>query len=135
MVAIQPQRMIGDFSPYQDLYNNIYNQKLEEFRTSPWAIGFRAPETVANAAKDVYSIWQWEEDKDRQDELDAKQTELQEKQAQEYEARRRYYEEERKRRDAMAARRANFQKRLETMTPEEKQKYGPYLDIYEMGVI
>lgn len=135
MIAITPKQMIGDFSSYQDLYDKIYGQKLEEFRTSPYAVAAQLPNALANAGKDIYSIWQWEEDRDRQNELDAKQEELQEKEAQEADVRRQYYADEMRRRNEAEQRRAQLRAKLKTMTPAEQKQYAPYLDLYDMGVL
>lgn len=116
MVPINVKATNVDYSPYKELYDTIYNQRLNQQRNSLTSSLINAGAGAAESAKGVYDIVGSEkanEEQDAIDEEDRKRSEA------EYNARMDEYN----RRKANAARVDEFWKWYKNLSPEERNEY------------
>lgn len=116
MVPINVRANNVDYSPYRELYDTIYNQRLNQQRNSLTSSLINAGAGAAEAAKGVYDIVGSVNANEKQDaieEADRKRSE------EEYAARMDEYN----RRKANAARVDEFWEWYKNLSPDERNKY------------
>lgn len=116
MVPINIRANDVDYSPYRELYDTIYNQRLNQQRNSLTSSLINAGAGAAEAAKGVYDIVGSVNANEKQDAIDEEDRKRNEE---EYAARM----EEYNRRKANAARVDEFWEWYKNLSPDERNKY------------
>lgn len=116
MVPINVRANDVDYSPYRELYDTIYNQRLNQQRNSLTSSLINAGAGAAEAAKGVYDIVGSVNANEKQDAIDEEDRKRNEE---EYAARM----EEYNRRKANAARVDEFWEWYKNLSPDERNKY------------
>lgn len=116
MVPINVKANNVDYSPYRELYDTIYNQRLNQHRNSLTSSLINAGADAAEAAKGVYDIVGSVNANEKQDAIDEEDRKRNEE---EYAARMDEYN----RRKANAARVDEFWEWYKNLSPDERNKY------------
>ena len=116
MVPINVKANNVDYSPYRELYDTIYNQRLNQHRNSLTSSLINAGAGAAEAAKGVYDIVGSVNANEKQDAIDEEDRKRNEK---EYAARMDEYN----RRKANAARVDEFWEWYKNLSPDERNQY------------
>ena len=116
MVPINVTANRIDYSPYRELYDTIYNQRLNQQRNSLTSSLINAGAGAAEAAKGVYDIVGSVNDNEKQDAIDEADRKRSEE---EYAARMDEYN----RRKANAARVDEFWEWYKNLSPDERNQY------------
>lgn len=116
MVPINVRANDVDYSPYRELYDTIYNQRLNQQRNSLTSSLINAGAGAAEAAKGVYDIVGSVNANEKQDAIDEEDRKRNEE---EYAARM----EEYNRRKANAARVDEFWNWYKNLSPDERNEY------------
>lgn len=116
MVPINVKANNVDYSPYLELYDTIYNQRLNQHRNSLTSSLINAGAGAAEAAKGVYDIVGSVNANEKQDAIDEEDRKRNEE---EYAARMDEYN----RRKANAARVDEFWEWYKNLSPDERNKY------------
>ena len=116
MVPINVRANNVDYSPYRELYDTIYNQRLNQQRNSLTSSLINAGAGAAEAAKGVYDIVGSVNANEKQDAIDEEDRKRSEE---EYAARMDEYN----RRKANAARVDEFWEWYKNLSPDERNQY------------
>lgn len=116
MVPINVRANNVDYSPYRELYDTIYNQRLNQQRNSLTSSLINAGAGAAEAAKGVYDIVGSVNANEKQDAIDEEDRKRNEE---EYAARMDEYN----RRKANAARVDEFWEWYKNLSPDERNQY------------
>lgn len=116
MVPINVKANNVDYSPYRELYDTIYNQRLNQHRNSLTSSLINAGADAAESAKGVYDIVGSVNANEKQDAIDEEDRKRNEE---EYAARMDEYN----RRKANAARVDEFWEWYKKLSPDERNKY------------
>lgn len=127
MVPINVQKTSRDFDAYKDIYEKLYGQKLNKEMNGWLKYGMvDIPQNAVQLGKDLYSTYEYEQDKARQDELDALDRKLKERELATAEKKYQTMQDTEPYRQQIYD---GMKKAFENATPEEKMKFLPYMSL------
>jgi hypothetical protein len=127
MVPINVQKEDRNFGAYNDIYGMLQEQKLNN-ETNGWLKYWMTdvPQNAVGLAKDLYSAYEYEQDKERQDELDELDRKLKERELDTAEQKYQLMQDMEPYRKQVYD---SMKKRFDEASDEDKIKFLPYMSL------